>query len=721
MAERRRMATASQGPSTGGRYLNINVAVMGHVDAGKTSLVRLLSQQLSTAALDKHPASRERGCTIDLGFSCTRLERRLTLPELGKNGTPSRFPDQFQGLLLTWIDCPGHASLLRTVLLGASVMDLMLLVIDATAGVQVQTLECLALGTIFARGIVVALHKCDRLPKEKFSLTERIHQVQATIRASQPSLGSLELIPTWIGPEARHPLRLSPTSALTPSTTDSGGISELLEAVRAEAERILSRQLWVQRQWLLQRPYSLLAVDHVFEVTGQGTVLTGILLTGRLRPGMQVQSTWTVPANEHQRTCLGQWPRPIRSLQIYREPVSEAIAGDRVAIGLASDHHRGRRAVQQRPNKPSNSAGSGGQHPSQRNPEDKWERGLVYAPPEAVSCYPVDCILVRIQQGVVEPGLVETEHARSPTKVFDGQGLFTGDIPSVSTQWQVTLALDTVPGRVTHWLRPPDPYGEHECVASIGDQTTLSIDAEERRSLLLVLHLKRPVFLPFESASLQRPNPKPIPLIPFRYALLSDAHWKASFVVHRSKKQESGEASEGEPSKTRLRFVTLVEAVLSTRARAPNETQPPIIQHFRVYRRKERIGSVERILDHGQTCIVRDLFQRDMQHLERMIGLRVQLEHRVENRMAANQRECVSDCGSVTDTRVGGQILRAFGQRGKVVVQLDRVPADWTLDSPWIVRLRFQRPVPLGIPGVDERASNRHAIYQRAEEGSVQH
>jgi hypothetical protein len=110
-----------------------------------------------------------------------------------------------------------------------------------------------------------------------------------------------------------------------------------------------------------------------------------------------------------------------------------------------------------------------------------------------------------------------------------------------------------------------------------------------------------------------------------------------------------------------------------------------------------------------------------MQHLERMIGLRVQLEHRVENRMAANQRECVSDCGSVTDTRVGGQILRAFGQRGKVVVQLDRVPADWTLDSPWIVRLRFQRPVPLGIPGVDERASNRHAIYQRAEEGSVQH
>ena len=51
------------------RPLNINIGVLGHIDSGKTSLVRALSTELSTAALDKHPQSQERGITLDLGFS----------------------------------------------------------------------------------------------------------------------------------------------------------------------------------------------------------------------------------------------------------------------------------------------------------------------------------------------------------------------------------------------------------------------------------------------------------------------------------------------------------------------------------------------------------------------------------------------------------------------------------------------------------------------------
>ena len=53
-----------------GRRVNVNVGVLGHIDSGKTALARALSTTASTAAFDKQPQSRERGITLDLGFSC---------------------------------------------------------------------------------------------------------------------------------------------------------------------------------------------------------------------------------------------------------------------------------------------------------------------------------------------------------------------------------------------------------------------------------------------------------------------------------------------------------------------------------------------------------------------------------------------------------------------------------------------------------------------------
>lgn len=60
------------------RVVNVNVGVLGHVDSGKTTLVKALSTLLSTAALDKHPQSQQRGITLDLGFSAFLLQ-----PEAG--------------------------------------------------------------------------------------------------------------------------------------------------------------------------------------------------------------------------------------------------------------------------------------------------------------------------------------------------------------------------------------------------------------------------------------------------------------------------------------------------------------------------------------------------------------------------------------------------------------------------------------------------------------
>lgn len=90
-----------------GRRVNVNVGVLGHIDSGKTALARALSTTASTAAFDKQPQSRERGITLDLGFSC------FVVPLPGAEpGT-----DDLQ-LQVTLVDCPGHASLIRTIIGG---------------------------------------------------------------------------------------------------------------------------------------------------------------------------------------------------------------------------------------------------------------------------------------------------------------------------------------------------------------------------------------------------------------------------------------------------------------------------------------------------------------------------------------------------------------------------------------------------------------------------
>jgi selenocysteine-specific elongation factor len=139
--------------SAPGELVNINVGILGHVDSGKTSLVRALSTELSTAALDKHPQSKERGITIDLGFSSFVTDA----PEhVAKNG--------YSKVQYTLVDCPGHASLIRTIIGGAQIIDMMVLVIDIVKGIQTQTAECLVIGEITTDNLIVALNKVDLLP-----------------------------------------------------------------------------------------------------------------------------------------------------------------------------------------------------------------------------------------------------------------------------------------------------------------------------------------------------------------------------------------------------------------------------------------------------------------------------------------------------------------------------------------------------------------------------
>ncbi len=91
--------------------LNFNLGVLGHVDSGKTSLAKALSSVASTACFDKNPQSKERGITLDLGFSSFTVD----FPEnIKENGS-----ELYSKLQFTLVDCPGHASLIKTIIGGS--------------------------------------------------------------------------------------------------------------------------------------------------------------------------------------------------------------------------------------------------------------------------------------------------------------------------------------------------------------------------------------------------------------------------------------------------------------------------------------------------------------------------------------------------------------------------------------------------------------------------
>jgi len=110
--------------------------------------------------MDKHPQSQERGITLDLGFSSFSADAPENFQEAG-----------YDVLQFCLVDCPGHASLIKTVIGGAQIIDLCALVIDANKGIQAQTAECLVVAEILANQLVIILNKIDMIPEAKRAKT----------------------------------------------------------------------------------------------------------------------------------------------------------------------------------------------------------------------------------------------------------------------------------------------------------------------------------------------------------------------------------------------------------------------------------------------------------------------------------------------------------------------------------------------------------------------
>ena len=105
------------------------------------------------------------------------------------------FPFQF-----TLVDCPGHASLIRTIIGGAQIIDMIILVIDANKGIQTQTAECIVIGEITTDAMIIVLNKIDCIPEEDRAaklekVTRRIRKAFASTKfANAPIINTAAAI-----------------------------------------------------------------------------------------------------------------------------------------------------------------------------------------------------------------------------------------------------------------------------------------------------------------------------------------------------------------------------------------------------------------------------------------------------------------------------------------------------------------------------------------------
>ena len=237
----------------------LTLGTAGHIDHGKTVLIGVLTGRNT----DRLPEERSRGISIELGYA------PLALPS---------------GRRLSVVDVPGHERFVRTMVAGASGVDMFLLCVAADDGVMPQTREHLAvLRQLGVRAGVVAITKAD---------------------IGEPELAAEEIA------------ELLPDTPIVPvSALKRTGIDELLGALEDVAAGLTGRAS--------SDGSARLHVDRSFTLRGIGTVVTGTLWSGSIGTGDQVR---ILPRGLDAR---------VRSVQVHDEPVERALAGQRVALNLA--------------------------------------------------------------------------------------------------------------------------------------------------------------------------------------------------------------------------------------------------------------------------------------------------------------------------------------------------------------------------------------------------
>ena len=251
---------------------SIIVGTAGHIDHGKTALVKALTG-IDADRLDEE---KRRGITIDLGFA------HLDLP--GADGEP---------LHLGFVDVPGHERFVRNMLAGVGGIDLVLLVIAADESIKPQTREHFDILQLLGvqRGITV-LTKSDAVDAETLDVVRL--EVEDFLRG------------TFLEPPK------SPIVAV--SSLTGAGLDDLKRAIVASVAGTQPRN---------SKALARLPIDRVFTMKGFGTVVTGTLISGTIRREEEME---VFPTGRKVR---------VRGVQVHGHSADVAIAGQRTALNLA--------------------------------------------------------------------------------------------------------------------------------------------------------------------------------------------------------------------------------------------------------------------------------------------------------------------------------------------------------------------------------------------------
>lgn len=302
------------------------IGTAGHIDHGKTSLVRALTG----TDTDRLPEEKKRGMSIELGYAF--LAPSDDGPAVGEGSVASAATAGQTKVVpafglprepIAFIDVPGHEKLLHTMISGATGIDFALLLVAADDGVMPQTREHLAVLSLLGidRG-VVAITKIDWVDEAR---VQEVTQQVTALLADTP-LAHAPIIPV--------------------SATRGDGVAELRQLLRAEAARLdaahgadrtadphgsessvraaAATEPAETTAALPAQTGFRLAIDRVFSLDGVGTVATGTVHAGRVQVGDVLQQLPDGPKELR-----------VRSLHAQNRSTDTAHAGQRCAINLA--------------------------------------------------------------------------------------------------------------------------------------------------------------------------------------------------------------------------------------------------------------------------------------------------------------------------------------------------------------------------------------------------